>query len=92
MRYEDSAAKAFRKLDKENQRRIAVYMRDVCALEHPETRGKPMTANYAGYWRYRVGNYRLICRFFGVKCAFASSSLVIDQASMTKFTRTSIAL
>ena len=64
LRYEDSAAKAFRKLDKENQRRIAVYMRDVCALEHPETRGKPMTANYAGYWRYRVGNYRLICRFF----------------------------
>lgn len=64
LRYEDSAARAFRKLDKTNQRRIADYMREVCALEQPEARGKAMTADYAGYWRYRVGDYRLICRFF----------------------------
>lgn len=64
LRYEDSAAKEFRKLDKATQRRIANYMREVCELEHPEDRGKALTANYAGYWRYRVGNYRLICRFF----------------------------
>ena len=29
--------------------------------EHPTLRGKPLTANLAGLWRYRVGDYRLIC-------------------------------
>jgi len=65
VKFEDSAAKAFRKIDRANQKRIADYMRKVCELEQPETRGKAMTANYAGHWRYRVGDYRLICMFFG---------------------------
>ena len=29
--------------------------------EHPTLRGKPLTANLAGLWRYRVGDYRVIC-------------------------------
>jgi mRNA interferase RelE/StbE len=56
LRYEESAAKAFRKIDRANQKRIADYMRKVCELEQPEARGKAMTANYAGHWR-------LICMF-----------------------------
>lgn len=27
----------------------------------PRQRGKGMAANLAGLWRYRVGDYRLIC-------------------------------
>ena len=29
--------------------------------EHPTQRGKALTANLTGLWRYRVGDYRLIC-------------------------------
>lgn len=42
-------------------RRIRKYMDEVAALENPRDRGKPMTANKTGLWRYRIGDYRMIC-------------------------------
>ncbi|MBT0570697.1 type II toxin-antitoxin system RelE/ParE family toxin [Curvibacter sp. CHRR-16] len=60
--FEDSASEVFRKLDKPVQRRIKKYLEGVSKLPDPSARGKPLTANFAGYWRYRVGDYRLICR------------------------------
>jgi mRNA interferase RelE/StbE len=64
VRYEHTAAEAFLKLDKPVQRRIVAYMTEVASLENPADRGKAMTGNYSGHWRYRVGDYRLICRIF----------------------------
>jgi mRNA interferase RelE/StbE len=29
--------------------------------ENPRQRGKGMTANKSGLWRYRIGDYRLVC-------------------------------
>lgn len=37
------------------------YLREVEQLDDPRSRGKGMTAGLAGFWRYRVGDYRLIC-------------------------------
>jgi mRNA interferase RelE/StbE len=28
----------------------------------PQQRGKGLTANWAGLWRYRVGDHRVICQ------------------------------
>ena len=42
--------------------RIKAYMAGVCKLEDPSARGKALTGAYVGYWRYGVGDYRLICR------------------------------
>ena len=28
--------------------------------DNPRAQGKPLTANLKGYWRYRIGNYRLL--------------------------------
>jgi len=55
------AAKGLRKLDKPMLQRIRKYMDEVAALENPRDRGKPMTANKTGLWRYRIGDYRMIC-------------------------------
>lgn len=30
--------------------------------ENPRQHGKGLTANRSGQWRYRIGNYRLICQ------------------------------
>ena len=49
-------------LDKPVQKRIKKYLDEVEKLENPRSRGKALSANLAGLWRYRVGDYRIICR------------------------------
>ena len=50
-----------RKLDKETARRITSKMREVSQLDDPRSMGKPLVGNLAGLWRYRVGDYRIVC-------------------------------
>lgn len=52
--------KAARKLDRQVLRRIRAYLDQVCELEDPRSRGKGLTGDLAGYWRYRVGDYRIL--------------------------------
>ena len=54
------ALKQLRKLDKPTARRIIEYLREIASGEDPRSRGKGLTGNIAGLWRYRVGNYRII--------------------------------
>ena len=35
--------------------------RDAAAPNSPRDLGRPMSGAWAGHWRYRVGDYRLIC-------------------------------
>lgn len=62
VRYSEKAQKAFSKMDKKTQSRILDYMDEVAALTDPRSRGKGLTANLASFWRYRVGDYRIICQ------------------------------
>lgn len=56
------AERQIRKLNPQSARRISDYLRNVVAsCSNPRQRGKPLTANLAGLWRYRVGDYRVIC-------------------------------
>lgn len=52
--------KAARKLDPQVLRRVKVYLDEVCELDDPRSRGKGLTGDLAGYWRYRIGDYRLL--------------------------------
>lgn len=52
--------KAARKIDRAELRRIKKYLEEVCELEDPRSRGKGLSANLAGTWRYRIGNYRVL--------------------------------
>jgi len=48
------------KLDPPALRRIKAYLDEVCELEDRRARGKGLTGDLAGYWRYRVGDYRVL--------------------------------
>ena len=54
--------KEFRKLDKYTQKMIRAWInKNLVGTENPRMHGKGLTANRSGQWRYRIGDYRLIC-------------------------------
>lgn len=55
--YTPQANKQLSKLDKPIAKRIMDYM-DYIA-EEPTASGKPLKHEYRGYWRHRVGDYRV---------------------------------
>lgn len=38
------------------------YLEGVGTFDDPRQRGKALTANHAGVWRYRVGDYRILAQ------------------------------
>ena len=60
--YAPAASKQFSRLDKSIQNRIKKYMSEITLLENPRSQGKALTSNLSGLWRYRVGDYRILCR------------------------------
>lgn len=61
VRFDKHAVKQLQKLDKTVSRQILDYMELVSGLEDPFSRGSGLKGNLAGLWRYRVGDYRVIC-------------------------------
>jgi mRNA interferase RelE/StbE len=61
--YTETARRQLRKLDKQTARRIVDFMdQRVAAREDPRSTGKALTGPaFSAYWRYRVGDYRIIC-------------------------------
>jgi mRNA interferase RelE/StbE len=60
--YTDFARRQLRKLDKSAARRILDYLRErVAPLDDPRTVGKALHGSLGDLWRYRVGDYRIIC-------------------------------
>lgn len=57
----DTAKKQLARLDKTQAQRITKYLRRIMMLENPRGAGKALTGNLRTYWRYRVGDYRIIC-------------------------------
>jgi mRNA interferase RelE/StbE len=50
------------KLDRSTQKRITSYLRERAAgRPDPREAGKRLTAEMAGLWRYRIGDYRTVC-------------------------------
>ena len=57
-----SAKRQLAKLDRQWQAAILDYLEDeIATLENPRSRGKPLVGDRKGLWRYRVGNYRILC-------------------------------
>ncbi|MQU62278.1 type II toxin-antitoxin system mRNA interferase toxin, RelE/StbE family [Pseudomonas sp. FSL R10-1350] len=60
--YTDTAKSQLRKLDKQSAKRILDYMDErVSRRDDPRTAGKALTGPLGGLWRYRVGDFRVIC-------------------------------
>ncbi len=60
--YTDTAKQQLRKLDKHMARRIVDFMDErIAGLENPRSSGKALTGPLGGFWRYRVGDFRVVC-------------------------------
>lgn len=53
--------KKLKKFGKDLERRMLDYLELRVAL-NPYNYGKSLSGNLSNYWRYRVGNYRIICK------------------------------
>ena len=60
LHYKPEAQKQISKLDKFARNKIILYLESRVA-KNPRKFGKALSANLAGYWRYRVGDHRIIC-------------------------------
>ena len=58
----EKARKAHKKLDKQTSSLIIGWIeKNLEGCENPRIHGKGLTSNRSGQWRYRIGDYRLIC-------------------------------
>lgn len=52
-----------KKLDRSVARRIITTLEErIATLDDPRTLGSALTVDHAGYWRWRVGDYRVVAR------------------------------
>jgi mRNA interferase RelE/StbE len=60
--WEDKAVKELKKLDARAQRNVVRYLREKIATEDdPRRFGDPLRKDLKGLWKYRIGDYRIIC-------------------------------
>ncbi len=50
------------KIDQPVADRILQTLADIAILDNPRTRGRALTGNLKELWRYRIGDYRVICQ------------------------------
>ena len=61
--YSAPAKRRLKKLDRQVSRAILDYMDLRIGLaDDPRAFGEPLTGNLAGLWRYRVQDYRILCK------------------------------
>ena len=64
--FDPAAFKELSRLDHQIQRRILRYLRErVAGEEDPRRFGKALRGEKVGLWRYRVGDYRIVCAVGG---------------------------
>ena len=60
----ETVLKTLEKINKPEQLRIRQFIKaNLASLDNPRAIGKALQGNLKGLWRYRVGNYRLVCQF-----------------------------
>ena len=59
--WDDFAKKQLKKLDRPVQKRILDYL-DEKVVSSPQAFGRELIGNKASLWRYRIEDYRVICR------------------------------
>lgn len=66
--FDPRALKELKKLDRVAQKRIIQYLKTQVAVQsNPRLLGRGLKGNKQGLWRYRVGNYRIICEILDIK-------------------------
>lgn len=64
VKFTESAEKDFKKLSKTNKAIAKLIkkwiLENLIGTQNPKQRGKVLTGNLKGLWRYRVGSYRIV--------------------------------
>ena len=61
--FHPDAAKELKALDRKTAARILRTLEErIAALDDPRKIGAPLKGEHKGYWRWRIGDYRLIAR------------------------------
>lgn len=61
--FSEKADREFKRLDKQIQKRIFTFFDKVLNSPSPKNHGKALRNHLNTFWSYRVGDYRVICRF-----------------------------
>lgn len=61
IKFDKGVERALGKLDKQTAKRIVHKLRQIAQLDNPRQLGKALTGNLSGLWRYRVGDWQIIC-------------------------------
>ncbi len=62
LKFTEKAIKQLKKLDKLTATLIVGWLeKNIENCENPRQRGKGLIENRSGQWRYRIGDYRVIC-------------------------------
>ncbi len=68
--------KEFRKLDPYTMKIIKAWIqKNLVNCENPRIHGKALAANRSGQWRYRIGDYRLLCQIEDDKLVILAMSV-----------------
>lgn len=59
--YSPEAETQFLNLQKKAQKQIKKYLDEVSKMADPRARGKALKGNFSTLWRYRTGDWRIIC-------------------------------
>jgi len=60
--FRPSALKELKKISSSDRKKILLYLNDrVVKGDDPRVFGKALKGNLKGLWRYRIGDYRLVC-------------------------------
>ncbi len=52
--------KSVRALDRAVAQRVLAYLEGLAELDDPRSRGKRLAGDLSRFWRYRIGDYRLL--------------------------------
>jgi mRNA interferase RelE/StbE len=58
LKFAKQAVKELKKIDRQVVVKIKAYLQTI--KENPRSKGKQLSGNLHGLWRYRVGKYRII--------------------------------
>ena len=61
IKFDKGVERTLGKIDKPTAKRIVRKLRQIAQLDNPRQLGQPLTGNLSGLWRYRVGDWRIIC-------------------------------
>ena len=62
IKFDDAAQKDLIKIDKPLAKRITAFLRErISVMDNPRSIGEPLKSSKGDLWRYRLGDYRIIC-------------------------------